>query len=201
MSGDGVDLYWLPVGAGTSRFQRASLRCWEAFEAVRARRPRVALFHAALKLRPGDGRCYTLELAPAFIGAEVPPLVTGPVGARRAGRLRLFRYQLLCLPVDHLPDEQWAVDSPVPLSPAADDARRVLGLAAALPAHVWGRRVRGTQEIWTSDSAISWLLVRGGFDLTGARPPRGGRAPGWDAGIALAGGLPTVPKPPPRLHL
>jgi hypothetical protein len=33
---------------------------------------------------------------------------------------------------------------------------------------------------------ISWLLSRSGLDTERIRPPRGGRAPGWDAGLAVA---------------
>lgn len=181
-----VDLYWIPVGAGTSRFQRASLRAWEAFEAARARRPRTTLFHSALKLRFHDGRTCTIELTPAFVRGSVPPLAAGPVGFRRAGRFRLFRYQLQCLPVESLPDEQWAVASPVHLSDDCELVSRVLALAPAIPAHVWGRRVAGTHEIWTSDSAVSWLLAVAGVDLANVQPPAGGRAPGWQAGLTLA---------------
>ncbi len=65
--------------------------------------------------------------------------------------------------------------------------RRVLDLGPLVPRHVWGRRVAGTREMWTSDSVISWLLVRAGIDLANIAPPAGGRAPGWYAGLAIAG--------------
>jgi hypothetical protein len=180
-----VDLYWIPVGAGTSRFQRASLRCWEAFEAARARRPRVTLFHSALKLGLETGT-FTLELTPAFLGGSAPPLTTGAVGLRAAGRLRLFRYQLRCLPVERLPDEQFAIASPVRLADGCEVAQRIIELGPSVPRHTWGRRVAGTREMWTSDSVVSWLLVKAGIDLAEVAPPSGGRAPGWSAGLALA---------------
>lgn len=182
-----MDLYWLPVGAGTSRFQQTSLRLWEAVEAARARRPRMRLLHSALKLRGGPGAIYTLELTPAFIGGAAPPLATGPVGLRGADRFRLFRYQLRCLPGETLPDEEWAVESPTRLTDDCGVVQRVLELAPSIPKHVWGRRVAGTGEMWTSDSVISWLLVRAGIDLSQVGPPAGGRAPGWHAGLAIAG--------------
>jgi hypothetical protein len=185
MGGCAVDLYWIPVGAGTSRAQQLSLRCWEAFEAFRARRPRATLLHSALKVALG-AQTFTLELTPAFVGGDAPPLATGPVGVRGADRFTLFRYQLRCLPVDRLPDEEWAVAPPTRLSEACDVAERVIALGPSVPRHTWGRRVRGTREMWTSDSAIAWLLVRAGIDLAGVGPPHGGRAPGWNAGIALA---------------
>jgi hypothetical protein len=105
---------------------------------------------------------------------------------RPAGRLRLFRYQLACLDIDSLPDEEWAVDSPQVLSDDEAMAERILRLAAKTPAHTWGRRVRGTSEMWTSDSVVSWLLVQAGADVSRIRIPDSGRAPGWCAGIELA---------------
>ncbi|MEX2080643.1 MAG: hypothetical protein WEC33_03430 [Dehalococcoidia bacterium] len=65
-------------------------------------------------------------------------------------------------------------------------ARTILDLAPGIPRHVWGRRVRGTSEMWTSDSVISWLLVKSGVDLSNVAVPAGGRAPGWLAGLDLA---------------
>ena len=65
-------------------------------------------------------------------------------------------------------------------------ASRVVELGPAVPAHVWGRRVRGTSEMWTSDSALSWLLTKACVDASTIALPPGGRAPGWHAGIQLA---------------
>ncbi|WKZ81800.1 MAG: hypothetical protein QY307_06760 [Acidimicrobiia bacterium] len=36
------------------------------------------------------------------------------------------------------------------------------------------------------NSVISWLLTRAGFPMDDIRPPAGGRAPGWDAGVTIA---------------
>lgn len=181
-----ADLYWMPVGAGTSRFQQASLRLWESIEAVRARRDRQRLFHSALKLSLAEGGAFTLELTPAFLGGPLPPLATGPVGVRGADRFRLFRYQLRRVPGDTLPDEQWAFGEPLRLAEDCDAVSRILALAPSVPRSVWGRRVGGTSEMWTSDSVISWLLVRAGIDLAAVAIPPGGRAPGWAAGIEVA---------------
>ena len=180
-----LDLYWLPVGAGTSRFQQASLRCWEAIEAARARRPRQRLLHGALKLGRDDSVPHTLELMPAFVRDDVPPLVTGPVGIRGADRLRLFRYQLLLVPAERLPDEDFAVCPPIRLSDDPGVIDRLFGLAATVPPYTWGRRVPGTTEMWTSDSVVSWLLMRAAIDASALLPAEG-RAPGWLAGIELA---------------
>lgn len=181
-----LDLYWLPVGAGTSRFQQTSLRFWEALEAARARRPRLRLVHAALKLAGADGQPFTLELMPAFVRDDVPPLLTGPVGLPGADRLRLFRYQLLCVSADRLPDEEFALAPPARLTSDPERVARVLAFAREVPRYTWGRRVRGTSEMWTSDSVVSWLLCRAGFDVSSIGPPAGSRAPGWQAGIGLA---------------
>jgi hypothetical protein len=40
--------------------------------------------------------------------------------------------------------------------------------------------------MWNSNSLISWLLARSGHDTSALHPPRGGRAPGWTAGLVLA---------------
>ena len=186
-----IDLYWLPVGAATSRVQQASLRLWETIEAARCRRPRANLYHAALKLRTGDGT-RTLELAPAFASGAAIPLATGPVGFRGADRFRLFRYQLGSAPGGTFPDEEFAVESPVRLANDCHTVSRVFELAPTVPRYAWGRRANGTREMWTSDSVISWLLLRAGVDLSGVAPPQGGRAPGWYAGIAVASGLEPI---------
>lgn len=53
-TGDGVQLYWLPLGAG-DRFPivRWSGRVFEALAARRTHRARCALFHAALEILAG----------------------------------------------------------------------------------------------------------------------------------------------------
>jgi hypothetical protein len=43
-----------------------------------------------------------------------------------------------------------------------------------------------TGEMWNSNSFISGLLVRSGFDAATIRLPPSGRAPGWDAGVVVA---------------
>jgi hypothetical protein len=40
--------------------------------------------------------------------------------------------------------------------------------------------------MWNSNSLISWLVVRAGLDDGTVRPPAGGRAPGWRAGVVVA---------------
>ncbi len=98
----------------------------------------------------------------------------------------MFRYQLLCAEKERLPDEEWAIESPVPLSEDPALAVRILETARRVPALVWGRRARGTNEMWTSDSAIAWLLCSAGIDAGALVLPAGTQAPGWRAGIEVA---------------
>lgn len=183
---DYVELLWLPVGVETNRFQQASLRLWEAFEAARARRRRCRLVHAGLRLCPGESGPFTLELMPAWQGGRGTPLATGSVGFRGADRFALFRYQLHCDDGGTFPDERWAIGEPLVVSRESGVPERILALAAKVPRYTWGRRVRGTSEMWTSDSVVSWLLTRAGIDLAQFGPPPGTRAPGWQAGLEIA---------------
>ena len=40
--------------------------------------------------------------------------------------------------------------------------------------------------MWNSNSVIAWLLARSGLPMEAIRPPAGGRAPGWEAGLVMA---------------
>jgi hypothetical protein len=40
--------------------------------------------------------------------------------------------------------------------------------------------------MWNSNSLVSWLLVSAGLNIDHVPLPAGGRAPGWDAGVAVA---------------
>ncbi|MGE3076507.1 MAG: hypothetical protein AB7N24_20770 [Dehalococcoidia bacterium] len=189
MAGDSfIDIYWMPVAAGTaSRVRLWSLAVWEALDAMAHRRTRKKLYHSALKVRTTNGENFTIELTPVFGFEPIPPAMTGPVGFRGADRFRWFRYQVRCIRADALPDEEWAVSS-TRLSNDPATAARVLMAAADVPPYTWGRRAKGTSEMWTSDSAISWLLRRVGLDADAIEIPEGGRAPGWVAGLeALCG--------------
>jgi len=41
--------------------------------------------------------------------------------------------------------------------------------------------------MWNSNSVVSWVLSRAGLVEGAGRPPGNGRAPGWDAGVVVAG--------------
>ena len=84
------------------------------------------------------------------------------------------------------PDLAEAVESPRRLSDDSDCARRLLELVPEAPTPVWGRDELGAGEMWNSNSLISWLIARSGLAVQSIHPPRGGRAPGWQAGIVIA---------------
>ncbi|MDW5594739.1 hypothetical protein VSS74_10350 [Conexibacter stalactiti] len=191
-----VDLWWLPLGAG-GRFVRFNGRAYEALVARMQRRPPRDLYHAALELR-ADGQRWVIEMAPAWDGAGGGSggrgvVAEGPVGTRRAGRLRLFRYEIRRWRGGEIPDLAEAVGSPRRISGDEDAARRLLALVPQVPTHVWGRDELGAGDMWNSNSVVAWLLVRGGLDAAAVRPPVGGRAPGWRAGLVAAAGGATRP--------
>lgn len=55
-----------------------------------------------------------------------------------------------------------------------------------MPVLTWGRKVASADDMWNSNSVISWLLVESGVDVSVLASPAGTRAPGWAAGIAEA---------------
>lgn len=181
-----ADLYWLPLGAG-GHVVRLSGKVYEATLALAQRRPRCALYHSALVVATPEGR-FTIEMAPVpdLDGASRGVVCEGAVGGRWAGRLRVFRYEVRCWPDGVIPDLAEAVDSPRRLSDDPAVARRLLELVREAPRPVWGRDELRCREMWNSNSLISWLIVRAGLDVDSVRPPTGGRAPGWDAGIVVA---------------
>ncbi|WP_457541329.1 hypothetical protein [Williamsia sp. R60] len=78
------------------------------------------------------------------------------------------------------------MDSPQVLSDDSAAASRILAKVVSVPRFTWGRDELGVGDMWNSNSLTSWLLMVGGIDLMNVKPPDGGRAPGWQAGIALA---------------
>lgn len=181
----GIDLYWLPLGAG-GHSVRWNGRIFEWVAAALERRDRRELYHSALEIRVPEAR-FVIEQAPAWRdSAERGVVAEGTVGARALGRFRLFRYEIRRWRDGVIPDVAEAVDSPQRLSDDADCARRLLELVPRVPTPVWGRDELDAGEMWNSNSLISWLLVRSGLDVQSLHPPEGGRAPGWTAGIAVA---------------
>jgi hypothetical protein len=180
-----VQLYWIPLGAD-GWFVKRNGRLYEALVASRDRRPRRDLYHSALEVVVPEGR-FVIEQAPAARGSGARGVVAeGPVGVRPAGRLRLSRYEVRCWRGGRIPDMAEAVESPRRLSGESAVARRVLDLVPHVPTPVWGRDELHTGDMWNSNSVVSWLITRSGLDLDEIPLPTGGRAPGWDAGIAAA---------------
>jgi hypothetical protein len=181
-----VDLYWLPLGAG-GRFVRLNGRIYEALAARVARRAPCDLYHSALQVQIADGR-FVIEQAPVhdWSGVQRGVVGEGAVGARWASRFRIFRYEIRLWRNGHIPDVAEAVDSPRRLTTDEDQARLMLGMVGQVPTPVWGRDQLGAGEMWNSNSVISWLITRCGLDPESVRPPAGGRAPGWSAGLVVA---------------
>jgi hypothetical protein len=151
------------------------------------RRPPRDLYHAALQVEL-DGDTFVIEQTPVprLSGEERGVAAAGAVGARWAGRFRIFRYEIRLLRGGHIPDVTEAVDSPRRLGTDADQARRVLEAVSQVPTPVWRRDELGAGEMWNSNAVIAWVIERSGMDAASIRPPAGGRAPGWRAGVLVA---------------
>ena len=182
----GVDLYWLPLGAG-GHSVRLNGRVFEAVAARLERRPPCDLYHSALEVRVPEGR-FVIEQAPISDsnGGERGVVAEGAVGSRWAGRFRIFRYEVRRWCGGIIPDVNEAVESPQRLTDDPALAQRVLDLAPHVPTAVWGRDELAAGEMWNSNSIFSWLIARSGLDAEAIRPPAGGRAPGWRAGLVVA---------------
>jgi hypothetical protein len=181
-----VDLYWIPLGAG-NRCVRFNGRVFEAIHAARRHRPRCELYHAALVVECDD-EDYTIEVAPSPDAEEASRgvVATGAVGSRHLRWLRLFRYEVRCWRGGCIPDLGDAVGGPRRLTGSAPAARRVIDLVASVPTPVWGRDELNAGEMWNSNSVAAWLIATAGLPTAQLRPPPGGRAPGWDAGLEIA---------------
>lgn len=181
-----MDLYWLPLGAG-GHSVRLNGQVFEFLAARLQRRPPCDLYHSALVVRAPEDR-FVIESAPVLRGDgdERGVVAGGPVGTQLAGRFRIFRYEVRRWAGGVIPDIAEAVESPRRLATDSELARRVLELVPSVPTPVWGRDELGAGEMWNSNSVISWLITRCGLDAESIRPPKGGRAPGWHAGVVVA---------------
>jgi hypothetical protein len=185
-SGGTVDLFWLPLGAG-GHSVRLNGRIFEAMVSGLERRRACDLYHSALIVHLPEGR-FVIEQAPVGHGDALDRGVVseGAVGSRWAGRFRIFRYEIRCWRDGVIPDIDEAVESPQRLTDDPRLAQRILDLVPSVPTPVWGRDELRAGEMWNSNSVISWLIARGGLSADALRPPSGGRAPGWNAGLVLA---------------
>jgi hypothetical protein len=182
----GVDLYWLPLGAG-GRSVRLNGRVFEAVVARLEKRTTKDLYHSALEVRVPEGK-FVIEMAPVRDGngALRGVVAEAPVGSRWARSLRIFRYEIRRCRGGVIPDVDEAVDSPQRLTDDPVFARRILELVPDVPTPVWGRDELRAGEMWNSNSLTSWLIARSGLDVEAVHPPAGGRAPGWGAGLLVA---------------
>ena len=139
-----VELYWLPLGAG-GHSVKWNGRVYEAIKARLEGRPRFDLYHAALQVHV-EGDAYVIEQAPEpdLSGERRGVVAEGPVGARWAGRFRIFRYEIRVWRGGNIPDIAEAVDSPRRLTDDEGRARQVLDLVRQVPRLVWGRDEFGT---------------------------------------------------------
>jgi hypothetical protein len=167
---------------------RLNGRVWEAIHARLEQRRPLDLYHTALVVRLPEGRfvvenCWPI---PDGDGPSRGVVVEGPVASRRLAHLRVFRYEVRRWRDGTIADAGEAVASPQLLTDDPAVARRLLGLVRCLPSPVWGRDELRTGEMWNSNSVIAWLLACSGLPTEQIRPPAGGRAPGWQAGLAVA---------------
>ena len=167
---------------------RLNGRLYEAIKARIERRRPCALHHTALKVHVPEG-CFVLEtMWPSRMVTRRREALSSRARffGTLLGRRRTFRYEVRRWRNGVLPDADEAVGGPRTVSNDADQARRLLAVVAPVPALIWGRDQLVTGEMWNSNSVISWLLVRSGVSMEAIDLPEGGRAPGWDAGIAIA---------------
>ena len=182
-----MDLYWLPLGAG-GHFVRLNGKIYERLVALRHHRQPCDLYHSALQLRL-DETTYAMEMGPVW-NVDAPDrgvVCHGPVGARWLGRFRAFQYEVRCWPGGTIPDIAEAIDSPQRLTENPEQVSAFLEILGHTPTFTWGRDELRAGDMWNSNSVVSWALARTGHDMSAVRPPRNGRAPGWTAGLMLAG--------------
>jgi hypothetical protein len=148
----------------------------------------MRLYHSALEVRVAQSR-FVIEQAPVrdAYGEQRGVVAEGPVGIRWAGRFRIFRYEVRRWRDGRIPDIEEAVASPRLLTDDATRAQRVLDLVPQVPTPVWGRDELNTGDMWNSNSVIAWLIARTGLDTESIHPPTAGPAPGWQAGLVVAG--------------
>lgn len=185
LTGPAVDLLWIPLGAGGHVVSRCG-RAFERLSAARHRRSVQPLYHAALEVTVRGTR-HVIEMGPVWTESDPDRGVVreGPVGLSFLGRWRAFRYEVRCWPDGRIPDREWA-ESEQRVSRDEGRADDVLNAVPAVPVLTWGRDELGLGDMWNSNSLVAWLLRGSGVDLSGIGPPRGGRAPGWGAGVVLA---------------
>src|SRR5215510_14294279 len=181
-----LDLIWLPLGAG-GHVVRWNGRIYEWVVARREGRTPLDLYHCGLMVRLDDVT-YAVEMGPVWnVPADDRRVVCeGPVGARWLGRFRAFRYEIRCWPGGYFPDVAEAVGSPVRTTSDPEQVAAAFESLHTVPTLTWGRDELRTGEMWNSNSVVAYALACSGHHMDSIRPPAGGRAPGWRAGLCLA---------------
>jgi hypothetical protein len=188
-AGASLELYWIPLGAG-NRTVQFSGRTFESLAARRAHRMPCDLYHSALIANLGDDRFFiemTPVPAPSRSVADRGVVGGGAVGTTWAARLRIFRYEIRCWRNGCIPDLRYAVDGPVALTRDEPLVRAAVESVPSVPTLTWGRDELRAGEMWNSNSVVAWILAVTGLATDVGPPPAGGRAPGWHAGIKIAG--------------
>ena len=135
-----------------------------------------------------DGQRFVIEMTPVWghPDSDRGVISEGPVGLASLGHSKFFRYEVHCWRDGVIPDLAAAVASPIGLTTTNDGTRELIELLSEFPAATWGRDEQRAGEMWNSNSLTSWLLGRSGHDVSAVQLPRGGRAPGWSAGLVVA---------------
>jgi hypothetical protein len=128
---------WRPQSTCTGCRSALNGRIYETVTARLQRRPPCDLYHSALQVELPDAK-YVIEQAPVhdWSGKERGVVAEGAVGARWAGRFRIFRYEIRLWPGGDIPDVAEAVDSPRRLTTDKSLARLVLDVVAQVPTPV-----------------------------------------------------------------
>lgn len=192
-----ADLFWIPLGAGGTGFVSMNGRVYEWWKARSDHRQALNLYHTALQLHGAEGH-FVLETmwpSPPEDPRSRGVVFQGAVGAVWLARCPWFRYEVRRWPNGVLPDAGKAVGGPQTVTTDPEQVQRILRLAESVPDLIWGRDQKSAGEMWNSNSVIAWLLARAGLPMERIQPPPGGRAPGWDAGIAIAAAVATGRRP------
>ena len=102
----GIDLYWIPLGAGGNGYVRLNGRVYEAIKARLEGRRSFDLYHTALEVRVPEGR-FIIENVWPSPDADTRSrgvVMEGPVFNRRLARFRPFRYEVRCWRDGVIPD-------------------------------------------------------------------------------------------------
>ena len=144
----GLDLYWIPLGAGR-HVVRISGKIYEALSALVHRRRPCPLFHSALVATTHEGR-FVIEMTEIrdARGAERGVVGEGAVGTRWLGRFRLFRYEIRRWREGVIPDISYAVQSPVRITDDPGITGDLLELVPLVPRAIWGRDELEAGDMW-----------------------------------------------------